>query len=345
MRSPVFPSILEAELNPDLVQLGPNLIAVNFFLNKIIPACHVLERARAAGLLAPGGLVVESTSGSFGLALAMVARLRGYRLTMVSDPVVDDRLRRRLEELGARVELVTQPAARGGLQEARLQRVRAILHESPGAYWPQQYDNPWNLDAYTAIAQALADTLGPIDCLVGTVGSGGSVCGMGRELRRRNSRLRLVGVDTLGSVLFGQPDGVRLLRGLGNSIMPRILDHAAFQEVHWVSAGEGFRMTRELHASTALFRGPTSGAAYLVARWWAQRHPDARVVVLLPDEGHRYDLTVYNDDWLRDHGVLQSSLPDEPRLVAHPEEARSSWSYLRWNGRTLKQVLDGDGSA
>ena len=286
-------------------------------------------------------MVVESTSGTFGLALAMVCRLQGYRFTMVSDPVVDDRLRRRLTDLGARVEIVTKPARRGGYQAARLRRLEAVLKEFPGAYWPRQYDNEWNLEAYAPLANHLADRLGRIDALIGTVGTAGSLCGVGRTLRGRCRRLRVIGVDTFGSVLFGQPDSHRLLRGLGNSIMPKILDHRVFGEVHWVTAAEAFRATRELYSETGLYRGPTSGAAYLAARWWAERHPEANGVVLFPDEGYRYDGSVYDDAWLREHNVYQTRLPDAPTLCRHPHRAGPNWSYLPWNRRTLQAVLAG----
>lgn len=306
---------------------------------KLVPARFVLDRAAAGGFLTPGGTVIETTSGTFGLALAMICALRGYRLILVSDPAIAPPLRRRLEDLGSQVEIVRQPAPVGGLQRARLDRMEAIRRENPGSFWPSQYDNPHNGGSYAPVAELLAETLGQIDCLVGTVGSGGSVCGTSGYLRTVFPALRVVGVDTFHSVLFGQSDGKRVLRGLGNSLMPSNVDHAAFDEIHWVSAAEAFLATRILHRTRALFMGPTSGAAFLVANWFAQQHPDRKIVVLMPDEGFRYQDTVYDDAWLQAKGLALNGLPSAPRLVDHPAAAQESWSRFPWNRRTYEQVL------
>lgn len=337
----ISPTIIDALKLPHLVRLGPNLYGAAFFLMKLLPACFILDCARDAGLLRPGATVIETTSGTFGLALALLCNQRGYRLILVSDPAIDEPLRRRLEELGAQVEIVRDPAPTGGFQRARLDRMAEFQAAYPDHFWPAQYDNDHNPGAYAPLTELLAEAIGQIDCLVGTVGSGGSMCGTSSYLRLLFPHLHAVGVDTHGSVLFGQPDRKRLLRGLGNSLMPRNVDHAAFDEVHWVAASEGFLATRELHRRHALYMGATSGTAYLVARWWAQQHPDASVVVLLPDEGYRYQETVYNDAWLRANDIWLSELPPAPRLVEHPRQAGPDWSRFLWGRRSYEQVLGG----
>jgi len=148
-----------------------------------------------------------------------------------------------------------------------------------------------------------------------------------------------VAVDTPGSVLFGQRDAPRRIRGLGNSLMPPNLDHSAFDEVHWVSDREGFGATRALHRRHALYMGPTSGAAWMVAQWKARAEPDARVVVLLPDEGHRYQDTVYDDAWLRRQGLRLRRLPNRPVEVDTPDDGGPEWSCLRWNRRRFDAVV------
>lgn len=335
----VHPTIVEANELPRIVRLDRNLYGACFSLMKQLPARFMLDRARDAGLLRPGSTIIETTSGTFGLALAMLCALRQYRLIVVSDPVMDEPLKRRLTELGARVEIVTHPAPHGGLQRTRLDRLLELLAQYPGSFWPSQYGNPHNAGAYAPVAELLAETLGRIDCLVGTVGSGGSTCGTSCYLRILFPKLEVIGVDTHGSVLFGHPDQKRLLRGLGNSVMPGNLDHHSFDEVHWVSAAEAFRSTRSLHSQHALYMGATSGAAFLVARWWARQHPDATVVALLPDEGYRYQSTVYDDAWLRCQRVWLHRLPQEPRLVARPADAEQHWSRIPWNRRSYEEVV------
>jgi cysteine synthase A len=325
---------------PRIVRLGPNLYGAAFNLMKLLPARHILDRAREDGLLEPGTVVIESTSGTFGLALAMECRLRGRPLVLVSDPAVDPALRRRMRDLGAAVDIVAEPAAVGGYQAARLDRLDELRSRHPRHFLPAQYSNPDNPGAYALLADELAATLGWVDVLVGPVGSGGSMCGTVAGLRDLlGPDVAAVAVDTPGSVLFGQRDAPRRIRGLGNSLMPPNLDHSAFDEVHWVRDREGFAATRALHRRHALYMGPTSGAAWMVAQWKARLEPDARVVVLLPDEGYRYQDTVYDDAWLRRHGLRLRRLPSRPVEVDKPSDEGPEWSWLRWNRRPLAAVV------
>jgi cysteine synthase A len=335
----INPTIIDALLLPHVIQLRENLFGAAFFLMKLLPAHFILENAQAAGLIGPSSTIVETTSGTFGLALAMLCNQRRYELILVSDPAIDDPFRRRLEELGATVNIVRAPAPIGGFQRARLDRLAELQSAYPDHFWPAQYDNDDNPGGYSRLADFLVETIGQIDCLVGTVGSGGSMCGTSRYLRKLYPHMLVVGVDTPGSVLFGHRDRKRLLRGLGNSLMPRNVNHTAFDEVHWVGAAEGFLATRELYRRHALYMGPTSGTVHMVAHWWAQQHPDANVVVLLPDEGYRYQETVYNDLWLRANNSWLSQLPAEPQLLEHPIDADRGWSRFLWKRRTYEEVL------
>jgi cysteine synthase A len=332
-------SVVDAVELPRLIQLDENLFAACFFLMKLLPAKFILDRARDAGMIQPGSTVIETTSGTFGLALAIYCALNQYRLILVGDPAIDEGLKRRLEDLGARVEIVTQPAIAGGFQRSRLDRMAQLQAENPGHFCPSQYDNPHNPGAYAPLAELLVESLGSIDCLVGSVGSGGSTCGTSKYLRLLLPHLQTIGVDTHGSVLFGQADRKRMLRGLGNSLMPGNVTHTVFDEIHWVSAAEAFRATRLLYQTKALYMGGTSGAAYMVANWWAKRHPERRVVVLFPDEGYRYEHTIYNDQWLRANDLWLPTLPTEPRLVTDPRAAGPNWSNIIWNRRTYQQVM------
>jgi cysteine synthase len=332
---------VDAMALPRIVWLRPNLFALVFSLMKLLPARFIVERAILEGTLAPGGPIAESTSGTFGLALAMVARLGSHPLTLVSDPAIDASLRRRLEDLGATVHIVTEPAPSGGYQQARLDLLQRVIADRPGTYWPRQYSNPHNPESYAPCAERLAEAAGPIDCLVGTVGSGGSVCGMASYLRLLCRDMTVIGVDTHGSVIFGQSDAgsARMLRGLGNGLLPPNVDHSAFDWVHWVDAAEAFRATRQLHQDHALFMGPTSGAAYLVADWWARQHPESVAAVILPDEGHRYQDTVYHDAWLEANGACLERIPRAPVEWSGPRATGKGWSCLRWGRRSYAEVM------
>lgn len=335
----IHPTIAEAIELPRLVALGDNLFGAAFNLMKLLPARHILDRAREEGLLRPDSVIIETTSGTFGLALAILSALRGYRLIIVSDPVIDEPLKRRLEDLGAVVDIVQDPAPIGGYQQSRLDRVAELGKQYPDHFWPSQYENPDNPGAYAHLAEFLEEALGEVDALVGTVGSGGSMCGTATALRKSFPHLYAVGVDTHGSVLFGGKDEKRLLRGLGNSLMPKNLDHTVFDEVHWVSSAEAFHATRQLHRRHGLFMGGTSGAAYMVAKWYAERNPDQAVVCMLPDEGHRYQDTIYSEAWLQEKDVWLPGLPDEPKLVEHRDECDGEWGRMLWGRHPYVDVI------
>jgi cysteine synthase len=282
-------------------------------------------------------VIVETTSGTFGLALAMQCALMRRPFVMVSDPVIDAGLRRRLADLGAEMEICEQPAPVGGFQQARLHRLAEVMAAQPDSFCPRQYSNPDNPASYSIVADHLRANLGSIGCLVGPVGSGGSMCGTVSRLRETGPGIQAIGVDTQQSVLFGARHGPRELRGLGNSLLPANLDHRIFDEVHWINAAEAYASTRQLHREHALFHGPTSGAAYRVGRWWAERHPGQRCVVMLPDEGYRYLETVYDDDWIAGRDHLPPAMV--PARVRHPLLAGPSWSYYPWARQSLQQVL------
>lgn len=337
-----YADIADATLLPRIVPLGPGLFGAVFTLMKLVPARAILRKAVARGELGPDTVVVETTSGNFGLALAMEAALLRRRFVLVSDPVIDPHLRRRLEDLGTRVEICDRPAPVGGWQEARLRRVEEIRAELDETFWPDQYANPDNPGAYDVVAEHLDRVLGPVDCVVGPVGSGGSMCGTVRALRRLGPDVRAIAVDTHRSVLFGEPDGPRTLRGLGMSVMPPNLDHRLFDEVHWCTAAEAFASTRQLHRAHALFQGPTSGAAYRVARWWSARHRGARCVVLLPDDGYRYQSTVYDDRWLRAEGFDLAGAAREPVDVVRAGAQEGRGCRMRWGRRSYREAVGGE---
>jgi cysteine synthase A len=290
-------------------------------------ALHIIERARARGDLTPGAMIVESTSGTFGLGLALAAITYGHPVTVVSDPGMETIVQRLLAAYGAHVETVTRPHPIGGWQQARLERVGELLREHPGAYCPNQYDNPDNVDAYAGLAHELISQLGRIDVLVCSVGTGGHSAGITRVLRRFYPDLRLVGVDAVGSVIFGQPARPRLMRGLGSSIHPRNVAHAAFDEVHWVAAHEAVWACRRLAATHYTTGGWSVGAVATVAAWCARTMaPPTRIAAIFPDGPARYYTTVFDDAYCAAHDLLDRPPADEPEEIKHPGEAE----VTRW---------------
>ncbi|MCF6471960.1 PLP-dependent cysteine synthase family protein [Nonomuraea sp. MG754425] len=284
------------------------------------PALHMVRRARARGELRPGATIVESTSGTLGLGLALAGIVFGHPVVLVGDPGMEPLMCRLLASYGVRLETVRDPHPIGGWQQARRDRVRNLLAELPGSYCPDQYHNPDNADAYAGLAHELLGRLPHIDTLVCSVGTGGHSAGIHAVLRRHFPALRLVGVDTVGSAIFGQPARARLMRGLGSSIHPRNVAYDAFGEVHWVSPAEAVWACRTLAERHYVSGGWSTGAVALVARWLARRAPGETVVAIFPDGPWRYWDSIFDDGYCRAHGLLGTVPADEPDELAAPDE-------------------------
>nr|WP_239476918.1 MULTISPECIES: PLP-dependent cysteine synthase family protein [Nocardia] len=282
------------------------------------PALHMVRRARERGELRPGARIVESSSGTLGLGLALAGMVHQHPVTVVTDPGLEPIVARMLGAYGTTVELVTEAHPSGGWQQARRDRVARLLAANPGAWCPDQYNNPDNVDSYDALARELIEQLGTVDVLVCAVGTGGHSAGIARVLRRFNPEMTLIGVDTISSTIFGQPAGPRLMRGLGSSILPANVDYDAFDEVHWVAPAEAVWAARTLAATHHASGGWSVGAVALVAGWAARvTSADTQIAAVFPDGPHRYFDTVYNDTYCAQHGLLDATPPVEPDTIAH----------------------------
>ncbi|MER7165367.1 pyridoxal-phosphate dependent enzyme [Micromonospora sp. NPDC000207] len=296
-------------------------------------AVAMLTAARARGELTPGAPVVESTSGTLGIGLAFAGQALGHPVHLVVDRELEPSMRALLGAYGARLEIVDAPDPVGGWQRARLDRLAAVRAGMPGSWWPNQYHNPDNAHGYAGLADEVAGQVDEVDVLVCSVGTGGHSAGVARALRRHWPHLRLVGVDTVGSTVFGQPARPRLMRGLGSSIHPGNVDHSAFDEVHWVGPAEAVESCRRLARYAFVTGGWSTGATARVAAWVARTEPGSRVLAIFPDGPHRYLGTIYDDGWCARHGLLGPTR-------GHPVEIGHPWSVevTRWS--RCRTVLD-----
>lgn len=292
------------------------------------PALHMVRRARERGDLADGARIVESTSGTLGLGLALAGIAYGHPVTLVSDPGMEPLLHRLLRAYGAEVHTVDAPCAEGGWQEARRRAVGRILLDHPGAYCPDQYHNPDNVAAYAPMAHELLEQADGIDVLVCSVGTGGHSAGLSSVLREHLPGLRVIGVDGIGSTIFGQPARPRLMRGLGSSIYPRNVAYPTFDEVHWVAPAEAVWACRRLASTSYASGGWSVGAVGLVAGWAARTLPaGTRIVAVFPDGPQRYFDTVYNDEFCRRHDLLGPAPDLHPARIEDPGEREvTSWT-------------------
>ncbi|MEV2279015.1 cysteine synthase family protein [Nocardiopsis sp. NPDC049922] len=327
-----FGNIIDAIGHTPLVRLRlpgevhAKLELQNLYGMKDRVARRAIEQARKDGRLAPGAPIVESSSGTMALGVALVGSALGHPVHIVTDPRIDPVTMAKLRALGVTVHVVSQMTGQGW-QSARLELLERLLTRLPGAFCPQQYRNPDNPLAYRALATELLTDLEDLDILVGSVGSGGSLCGTARALRERVPHLKVVGVDAVGSALFGQPDRpTRLQSGLGNSLIPANLDPGQIDAVHWLNDREAFEAAHDLAREQAIFGGNTSGSVYRVLTHLSHAEPGSRIVGIFPDRGDRYHSNVYDEDYWTRHGLEDSPRRDTPLQVPYGTEVRS-WSY------------------
>ncbi|MEU5693217.1 PLP-dependent cysteine synthase family protein [Actinosynnema sp. NPDC020468] len=296
---------------------------------KARPAVSMLRAARDRGELRPGAVVVESTSGTLGLGLAFAGQALGHPVVLVVDDELEPSMRTLLRTHGARLEVVEQPHPTGGWQQARLDRLTAVLAEHPDSYWPDQYNNPDNPAGYAGLARELVDQLDRVDVLVCSVGTGGHSAGVVTALRRYWPAIRLVGVDTVGSTIFGQPARARVMRGLGSSIYPRNVAYSEFDEVHWLGPVEVVDACRRLARDAFVTGGWSTGAVALVAAWASRVEPGAVVATIFPDGPHRYLGTIFDDGFCTARGLLGPSA-DRPVEIGHADTVEvTGWARCR----------------
>ncbi len=281
--------------------------------DRIAPA--LIDDAEARGLLAPGGTIVEATSGNTGVGLALVAAVRGYRAVFVIPDKMSAEKIRLLRAYGARV-VITPSQLPPEHPMSHYSVARRLAREIPGAYYPNQYENPMNPGAhYATTAPEIEADAGPdLGAVVATIGTGGTVSGIGRYFREHHPSVQIVAVDPKGSVLgpyFRTRELPRAtpykVEGIGEDLVPATVDFSVIDEFVEVDDAESFRMARRLARSEGLFVGGSSGSAVAGALRWLETRPlpeGRKVVVLLPDSGDRYLSKFYSDEWLRENRFL-----------------------------------------
>lgn len=275
----------------------------------------IIDAAESRGLLRPGGTIVEATSGNTGLALAMVAAIRGYRCVFTMPDKMSLEKVKLLRAFGAEV-VITPAAVTADHPDHYLNRALAIVEETPGAFFANQFHNRDNPQAHylTTGPEVWQQTGGDVTHFVAGAGTGGTISGTGRYLKEQNPGVRVIGVDPEGSVLSGffQSGEVGksepyMVEGLGNDQVPGTLDVEYLDEYRRVSDRDAFAMARRLAGEEGLFVGGSTGlivhAALEVAREVAD--PDACVVAVLCDWGERYLTKQYDDEWMRNNGFLK----------------------------------------
>jgi cysteine synthase A len=256
----------------------------------------MIEYLEAKGVLKPGGVIVEPTSGNTGIALAFVAAAKGYTLTLVMPESMSIERRKMLLLLGAKLELT--PPERG--MAGAVARARELVAATPGAVMPQQFDNAANplIHRVSTAEEIWNDTEGRVDAVVSGVGTGGTITGVGQVLKARKPSLRMIAVEPEASpVLSGGSPGPHKIQGIGAGFVPSILDRGIIDEVIQVTNDDSFAMARRVAREDGIPVGISSGAALTAAFDVASRDDMAGklIVAIIPSFAERYVSTALFD--------------------------------------------------
>jgi cystathionine beta-synthase len=310
-------------------------------------AVAMVDAAEEAGLLQPGGTIVEPTSGNTGAGLAIVAAQRGYHCIFVMSDKMSDEKIALLRSYGAEV-VVCPTAVPPEDPRSYYSTAERLVRETPGAFRPDQYSNAANPRAHerTTGPEIWRQTGGRVTHFVAGIGTGGTITGVGRALKAKNPDVQIIGADPSGSVYSGGSGRPYLVEGVGEDFWPATFDPSLVDRVVEVTDAESFLMARRVTQEEGLLIGGSCGtavqAALVVAR---DLGPDDVVVVLLPDSGRSYLSKIFDDEWMFDMGFLRAKgtvvadvlaakggeLPD--LVLIRPEEpARDAIALMRETG-------------
>ncbi|MEZ4704767.1 MAG: cysteine synthase family protein [Bdellovibrionota bacterium] len=323
----VYPSIVECIGNTPIVKLnsiGKDQVH-DFYVKlecmnpgssvKDRLALQLIEDAVDQGRLKLGGTIIETTSGNTGMGLAMIAAVKGFKCIFTMPDKVSDEKVRALQAFGAKVVLAPT-AVEPEDPRSYYSVAKQLEKDTPNSCYMNQYFNPSNPRAhYLSTGPEIWSQMGDqLDALVAGVGTGGTLCGSAKFLKEKKPSMQSVAVDPIGSIFYEkfttgsvtQKPHSYLVEGFGEDIMPSTIDFALIDHMYQVSDKQCFDTTRELALKEGIFTGGSCGGAVHGALQYGKTQKDKKnILIILPDSGSRYLTKVYNDQWLKDNGMME----------------------------------------
>ncbi len=270
-------------------------------------AVSMVEQAEKAGLLKPGGTIIEATSGNTGVGLAMVAAVKGYRCIFIMPDKMSTEKIRLLKAYGAEVVL-TPAAAESNSPEGYSGVANRLLNEIPNSWQPNQFANLSNPQCHyeTTGPEIWRQTDGELTAFVAGIGTGGTISGVGKYLKERNPAIRVIGADPEGSILSGGTPHPWAVEGIGEDYVPQTFNSHVVDEWVQVSDAESFQVARQLAQQEGLLVGGSCGTTVAAALRYARRlGPNDLVVALCPDTGRNYLSKLYSEEWMIEQGYMR----------------------------------------
>jgi cystathionine beta-synthase len=297
----------------------------------------MLEAAEQSGAIKPGGTLIEGTSGNTGMGLALAAAVKGYHCIFTMPDKMSQEKIDALRALGAEV-IVTPTQVEHHDPRSYHSVALRLSKEIPNSVFPNQYENPANTDAHykTTGPEIWEQTEGRVTHVVIGVGTGGTITGVARYLKEKNSAIRIIGVDPVGSIFAemfqtGKKPQVQpyKVEGIGQDEMPGNVDFSVIDEIYAVGDREAFLQTRALARKEGIFAGGSAGAVLHVARQIAETLTEHDVVVIIiPDSGTRYLSKIYNDNWMKENQFLESQIHVRAGQVVREKARRSKLVFI-----------------
>lgn len=277
-------------------------------------AIEIIEAAEKRGDLKPGGTIVEATSGNTGLGLAMVAAIKGYKCVFVMPDKISEEKRAILRAYGAEV-IITPTGVEPDDPRSHYSVTARLTKEIPGAFCTNQYHNPDNVQRhYKTTGPELWEQLGDkIDVFVAGAGTGGTISGVGRYLKEKKPGVKIVLADPIGSILYDlyyhkkvvEPPKPYKVEGVGEDMLPDNVHFDVMDAVVQVDDKSAFQMTRKIIAQEGMCVGPSAALSLVAAMEYAKKlEKPSNIVVLFPDNGRAYLSKVFNDQWMKENGLL-----------------------------------------